>query len=71
MKKIKWIFLLLAFAGAACMIGIGISVAERSLVGVFSVYHFIYFDNGNWFHEEEKNERKWYALTIFSLQLRS
>lgn len=33
MKKIHWIFLLLAFAAAACMVGIGISVAAESLAG--------------------------------------
>ena len=67
MKKIKWIFLLLAFAGAACMIGIGISVAKKKFGWSIRVYHFNYIDNGNWFHKEEKNERKRYSLTVFSL----
>ncbi|WP_338451913.1 YlaF family protein [Niallia oryzisoli] len=34
MKKIKWLSLLLAFLAAACMAGIGIAVAERSIVGI-------------------------------------
>ncbi|MBB6443694.1 YlaF family protein [Bacillus benzoevorans] len=34
MKKFHWIFLLLAFAGAACIVGFGISVAAENIVGV-------------------------------------
>jgi hypothetical protein len=36
MKKIKWVFLLLAFAGTACMMGIGIAVAQRSILGILA-----------------------------------
>ncbi|RFU71126.1 hypothetical protein D0469_04085 [Peribacillus saganii] len=32
--NIKWNFLLLAFLAAASMAGIGISVGERSLIGI-------------------------------------
>ncbi|KAA9026017.1 YlaF family protein [Niallia endozanthoxylica] len=34
MKKIKWISLLFAFLATACMAGIGIAIAERSVVGI-------------------------------------
>jgi hypothetical protein len=34
MKLGKWIFLVLAFLAAACMIGIGIAVGERSILGI-------------------------------------
>jgi hypothetical protein len=34
MKQIKWLFLLLAIVAAACMAGIGISIAERSILGI-------------------------------------
>jgi len=36
MKKFHLMFLLLAFAGAACMVGFGISVAVESLTGVIA-----------------------------------
>ncbi|APH05398.1 YlaF family protein [Bacillus weihaiensis] len=34
MKQGKWIFLLLASLAAISMIGIGISVGERSMIGI-------------------------------------
>ncbi len=34
MKPGKWIFLVLAILAAICMIGIGIAVGERSIVGI-------------------------------------
>jgi len=34
LKKIKWLSLLLAFLAATCMAGIGIAVAERSIIGI-------------------------------------
>lgn len=34
MKQIKWLFLLFAILAAACMVGIGISIAERSVIGI-------------------------------------
>lgn len=33
MKQIKWPLLFFAFAAASCMIGIGIAIGERSLIG--------------------------------------
>lgn len=32
--KIKWLFLLFAILAAACIAGIGIAVAERSILGI-------------------------------------
>ncbi|MGM0873509.1 MAG: YlaF family protein [Bacillota bacterium] len=34
MRLGKWIFIILAFFAAACMIGIGIAVGERSILGI-------------------------------------
>jgi hypothetical protein len=34
MKQIKWVFLLFAIMTAACMIGIGIAIAEKSIIGI-------------------------------------
>lgn len=34
MKNIKWPFLLFAFAAAACMMGTGIAIGERSVPGI-------------------------------------
>ena len=36
MKKIKSIFLLFALVATSCIMGIGISVAERSIIGIIS-----------------------------------
>lgn len=36
MKKFHFVFLLLAFAGAACMVGVGISVAAENLTGIIT-----------------------------------
>ncbi|HJV16213.1 MAG TPA: YlaF family protein [Bacillales bacterium] len=34
MKGIKWIFLIFAILSAASMMGIGIAIAEKSMIGV-------------------------------------
>lgn len=34
MKKIKSLFLLFALVATSCIMGIGISVAERSIIGI-------------------------------------
>jgi len=34
MKQVKWIFLFLAILAAISMIGIGIAVGERSIIGI-------------------------------------
>ncbi|MCM3652794.1 YlaF family protein [Metabacillus litoralis] len=34
MRLGKWIFIVLAFFAATCMIGIGIAVGERSILGI-------------------------------------
>jgi|1186.fasta_scaffold105425_1 hypothetical protein len=36
MKKIKSLFLLFALVATSCIMGIGISVAERSIIGIIS-----------------------------------
>ncbi|PLR79218.1 hypothetical protein CU633_01550 [Bacillus sp. V3-13] len=36
MKEIKWIFVVFAIVAAACIMGIGVAIAERSLVGIFA-----------------------------------
>lgn len=36
MKKIKSLFLLFAFIATACLLGIGISIAERSMIGIIT-----------------------------------
>jgi ABC-type nitrate/sulfonate/bicarbonate transport system permease component len=36
MKGIKWIFLIFAVLSAASMMGIGIAIAEKSMIGVMS-----------------------------------
>ena len=34
MRLGKWIFIVLAFLAATCMIGIGIAIGERSILGI-------------------------------------
>jgi hypothetical protein len=34
MRLGKWIFIVLAFLAATCMIGIGIAISERSILGI-------------------------------------
>jgi hypothetical protein len=36
MKKIKSLFLLFALVATSCIMGIGISVAEKSIIGIIS-----------------------------------
>jgi hypothetical protein len=36
MKQIKWLFLLFAIVAAACIAGIGIAIAERSVLGIIA-----------------------------------
>ncbi|MGJ7923108.1 DUF5325 family protein [Neobacillus sp. LXY-4] len=36
MKQIKWLFLLFAIMAAACIAGIGISIAEGSVIGALA-----------------------------------
>lgn len=35
MKDIKWVFLLYAIGAAVMMMGIGVAIGERSIIGVF------------------------------------
>ncbi|HEY9576285.1 MAG TPA: YlaF family protein [Pseudobacillus sp.] len=34
MKEIKWIFVFFAVAAASCMIGMGIAIGEKSILGL-------------------------------------
>lgn len=34
MKQVKWTFLVYAVLAAACIMGIGIAIAEKSVIGV-------------------------------------
>ncbi|WML51872.1 YlaF family protein [Neobacillus sp. PS3-12] len=36
MKQIKWVFLIYAILSAASIIGIGVAVAEQSIIGTIS-----------------------------------
>jgi hypothetical protein len=36
LKQIKWPLLFFAFGAASCMIGIGIAIGERSVMGVIA-----------------------------------
>lgn len=36
MKQIKWVFLIYAILSAASIIGIGVAVAEKSIIGTIS-----------------------------------
>ena len=70
MKKIKSLFLLFALVATSCIIGIGISVAERSIIGIISCIIVVYTSDGNRIYHKEKNEGKWFSLTSF-LHLKS
>ncbi|WP_071395478.1 YlaF family protein [Bacillus tuaregi] len=54
MKKIKWLPLLLAFLATACMAGIGIAVAERSIVGITGSMILLIFIMGFGFMQKKK-----------------
>ncbi|EIJ81648.1 hypothetical protein PB1_01865 [Bacillus methanolicus PB1] len=58
MKEIKWIFLLFAFAAAFCIIGIGISIAERSVVGAIASFVLLVFIMGFGFKTKRKMREK-------------
>jgi amino acid permease len=36
MKQIKWVFLIYAILAAACIMGIGVAIAEQSIIGAIS-----------------------------------
>ena len=64
MKKFHLMFLLLAFAGAACMVGFGISCSCRKFDWSHHKSCAARMHYGVWIYEKEKNERERYALTV-------
>ncbi|AIE59503.1 YlaF family protein [Bacillus methanolicus] len=54
MKEIKWIFLLFAIAAAFCIMGIGIAIAERSIVGAIVSIVLLMFVMGFGFKMKRK-----------------
>lgn len=54
MKQIKWPLLFFAFAAASCMIGIGIAIGERSVIGVIACIVALMFVMGFGFKKKKK-----------------
>ncbi|MRX71676.1 hypothetical protein GJU40_05740 [Bacillus lacus] len=54
MREIKWLFLLLAVLAAACLAGIGIAVAERSVLGVIAAIAGLLITMGTGFVQKKK-----------------
>ena len=54
MKQIKWPLLFFAFAAASCMIGIGIAIGERSLIGIIGSIAALVFVMGTGFKKKKK-----------------
>jgi hypothetical protein len=54
MKKLQWVFLLLAIAGTACIMGIGIFVALKNVIGIIGCIVLIIFIMGFGFMKKKK-----------------
>jgi Family of unknown function (DUF5325) len=54
LKKIKWLFLLLAIMATTCMIGFAIAVAERSVIGMLASTLLLVFVMGMGFMKKKK-----------------
>jgi hypothetical protein len=54
MKKIKWPLLAFALGAAICMMGIGVAVAERSIIGVILAIISLIFVMGYGFKTKKK-----------------
>lgn len=54
MKQIKWPLLFFAFAAASCMIGIGIAIGERSLIGIIGSIAALVVVMGTGFKKKKK-----------------
>jgi hypothetical protein len=54
LKQIKWPLLFFAFAAASCMIGIGIAIGERSVIGVLTCIAALVFVMGFGFKKKKK-----------------
>lgn len=54
MSQIKWPLLAFAIAAALCMMGIGVAVAERSILGIFGAIILLVFVMGFGFKTKKK-----------------
>jgi hypothetical protein len=54
LKQIKWPLLFFAFAAASCMIGIGIAIGERSLIGIIGSIAALVVVMGTGFKKKKK-----------------
>ncbi|MBU8877666.1 YlaF family protein [Bacillus sp. FJAT-29790] len=54
MKKIKWPLLAFAIGAALCMMGIGVAVAERSILGITASIFALIFVMGFGFKTKKK-----------------
>ncbi|GLB60353.1 YlaF family protein [Cytobacillus sp. NCCP-133] len=54
MKNIKWPLLAFAIGAAICMMGIGVSVAERSVIGIIFSIILLVFVMGYGFKTKKK-----------------
>jgi len=54
LNQIKWPLLFFAFAAASCMIGIGIAIGERSVIGVIACFVVLMFVMGFGFRKKKK-----------------
>jgi hypothetical membrane protein len=54
LKEIKWIFLLYSFAAAFCIMGIGVAIAERSIIGGIAAIVLLVFVMGFGFKTKRK-----------------
>jgi cell division protein FtsW (lipid II flippase) len=58
MKQIKWVFLIYAILSAAVIMGIGIAIAEQSIIGVLSCLVALVIIMGLGFSRKAKMRRK-------------
>jgi hypothetical protein len=54
MKQIKWIFLIYAILAAASIMGIGVAIAEKSIIGAFSCIIAVIIIMGFGFNRKRK-----------------
>lgn len=54
MKQIKWPLLAFAIAAALCMMGIGVAIAERSVLGIVGAIILLIFVMGFGFKTKKK-----------------
>ncbi|MBY0120851.1 YlaF family protein [Bacillus sp. S/N-304-OC-R1] len=57
MNQIKWPLLAFAIAAALCMMGIGVAIAERSIIGIIGAIVLLIFVMGFGF-KTKKNMRE-------------